>query len=108
MYYSYFFTFEFVFSHSRETVKATVFGPGVPPPTISLEEFADMEKAAAEDRAKRQAEAPKGPRRYNQLVADGDEDDLDLVDEAILEDRKWDDWKDENPRGWGNKMGKRF
>jgi hypothetical protein len=75
---------------------------------MSLEEFADIERADAEARAKAQAEAPKGPRRYNQLVADGEEDDLDLVDEAILQDRQWDDWKDNNPKGWGNKAGKRY
>ncbi len=89
-------------------MKATVFGPGIAPPTISLEEFADMEKEAAEARAKQQADAPKGPRKYAQLELDGDEDDLDLVDEATMEDRRWDDWKDDNPRGWGNKMGKRY
>lgn len=27
---------------------------------------------------------------------------------AADKDRAWDDWKDNNPRGWGNKMGKRF
>jgi hypothetical protein len=28
--------------------------------------------------------------------------------QAAEKDRAWDDWKDNNPRGWGNKMGKRF
>ncbi len=47
-------------------------------------------------------------RRYAQLVADGEEDDGALVDQATIKDREWDSWKEENPRGWGNKMGKRF
>ena len=49
-----------------------------------------------------------GTRRYAQLVADGEEDDSALVDQATVKDREWDSWKEENPRGWGNKMGKRF
>ena len=39
---------------------------------------------------------------------DGDEDKEELVDQATEKDREWDDWKDNNPRGWGNKMNKRF
>ena len=47
-------------------------------------------------------------RRYDQLRADGDEDSADLVEQAALRDREWDAWKEDNPRGSGNKMGKRF
>ena len=47
------------------------------------------------------------PRRYDQLVRDGMEDDADLVEKSAVLDRRWDDWKDENPRGGGNKMGER-
>jgi immunoglobulin-binding protein 1 len=93
---------------SRETVKATVFGDRIAPPTMSLEEFAELEVEDAQRRAQSQAEAPQGPKRYNQLLAEGEEDNIDLVDEATIQDRNWDNWKDENPRGWGNKMGKRF
>lgn len=53
-------------------------------------------------------EAPQAPRRYDQLVEDGDEDNEDLVDEATYKDRSWDDWKDANPRGIGNKKGSQF
>ena len=52
--------------------------------------------------------APKGPMRYDQLVAEGLEDDETLAEEAAYRDRAWDNWKDENPRGSGNKMGKLF
>jgi hypothetical protein len=41
-------------------------------------------------------------------VEDGDEDSEDLVDEATYKDRSWDDWKDANPRGIGNKKGSQF
>mmetsp|Transcript_15013 Transcript_15013/g.25046 ORF Transcript_15013/g.25046 Transcript_15013/m.25046 type:complete len:386 (+) Transcript_15013:2596-3753(+) len=98
---------------SRDTVKATVFGDRIAPPTMSLAEFGDAQRAEAEMRAQQQAQAEAdgaavAGRRYKQLVEDGDEDDEDLVDKAVMKDRDWDDWKDENPRGWGNKMGKRF
>lgn len=92
--------------HSRETVK--VFGTHIAPPTMSVEEFGDLQVQELQERAQREAEAPKGPRRYKQLLEEGEEDDADLVDKATEEDRRWDDWKDNNPRGWGNKMGKRF
>lgn len=45
-------------------------------------------------------------RRYEQLEKDGDEDDEELVQQAAKYDREWDDWKDANPRGSGNKANK--
>ncbi len=93
---------------SKEFVKATVFGDSIAPPTITLEEFAASEVAAAREREAAQANAPVGPRRYDALLAAGEEDDMALVDEATVEDRAWDKFKEENPKGWGNKAGKRF
>ena len=101
----------------RETIRANVFVPRMQGPTMSLEEFADQEKAAAMERSRVQAEhavSSKGAdtenesRRYAQLEADGDEDVMRLVDAATLKDREWDAWKEHNPKGWGNKAGKRF
>lgn len=101
----------------REMVRANVFVPSMEAPSMTLEEFADIEKAQAIERAKRQAESEalgKGAdtanesRRYAQLEADGDEDVTRLVDAATRNDREWDDWKEDNPKGWGNKAGKRF
>jgi hypothetical protein len=92
----------------REIIKANVFTPSMAPPTISLEEFADMEREKAIERSANESNESNITRRYNQLVADGDEDDAKLVDLATIEDRNWDDFREENPRGWGNKMGKRF
>ena len=102
---------------NREVVKAHVFVPSMQGPTMSLEEFADQEKAAAIERSRIQADniaSGKGEytenetRRYAQLEADGDEDVMRLVDAATLKDREWDTFKEHNPRGWGNKGGKRF
>jgi hypothetical protein len=53
-------------------------------------------------------DAPQGPRRYDQLVEDGDEDNEALVEESTYKDRAWDDWKDANEKGIGNKKGSQF
>lgn len=45
-----------LFVRSRETIKSNVFVPRMEGPSISLEEFGDMEKAAAMERSKKQAE----------------------------------------------------
>eukprot|EP00595_Chromulina_sp_UTEXLB2642_P000732 CAMPEP_0196764592 /NCGR_PEP_ID=MMETSP1095-20130614/6477_1 /TAXON_ID=96789 ORGANISM="Chromulina nebulosa, Strain UTEXLB2642" /NCGR_SAMPLE_ID=MMETSP1095 /ASSEMBLY_ACC=CAM_ASM_000446 /LENGTH=75 /DNA_ID=CAMNT_0042120585 /DNA_START=541 /DNA_END=768 /DNA_ORIENTATION=+ len=75
---------------------------------MSLEEYGDQVKAEAEERAKQQVDADPGIRRYKQLVDEGREDDIDLVDQATLAEREWDAFKEANPRGSGNKMGKRY
>uniref|UniRef100_A0AAV1TKC5 TAP42-like protein n=1 Tax=Peronospora matthiolae TaxID=2874970 RepID=A0AAV1TKC5_9STRA len=92
----------------RETIRSGVFRPGHRLPTMSLAEYADREVADATERQKRAQEAPQGPRRYDQLVEDGDEDDEALVEEAAYKDRVWDDWKDANEKGIGNKKGSQF
>ncbi|CAI5721178.1 unnamed protein product [Peronospora effusa] len=92
----------------RETIRSGVFKPGHRLPTMTLEEYADQEVAGAVERQKREQEPSQGPRRYDQLVEDGDEDNEALVEEAALKDRAWDDWKDANEKGIGNKKGSQF
>lgn len=89
-------------------MKTTVFGSRIAPPTMSLEEFADKEREDAIRRQEAEQDAEQGPRKYKDLLAAGEEDREDLADVATIEDRKWDAWKEENQRGSGNKMGKRF
>lgn len=96
------------FEMRREVIRTQVFQPGHRLPTMSLEEYADREYTDAVERQKREAEASQAPRRYDQLVEDGDEDDDKLLDEATYKDRAWDDFKDANPRGIGNKKGSQF
>jgi hypothetical protein len=76
---------------------------------MSLEELAEMEVEQAMERDVRQTEAQilnaRAPRRFDQLVKDGLEDDMELVEASAALDRNWDNWKDENPRGSGNKRG---
>lgn len=95
----------------RQQIAEGVFKPSWNLPTMSLEELAERERADAIARSESQKEAEARaktmPRRYEQLVKDGMEDDADLVDKSAELDRKWDEWKEENPRGSGNKMGER-
>jgi immunoglobulin-binding protein 1 len=95
----------------KEEIRSQVFRPGWNQPTMSLEELAQREVNEAMERKERQEMAEedqkKAPRRYDQLVKDGMEDNADLVDASAALDRAWDDWRAENPRGSGNKMGDR-
>mmetsp|Transcript_13976 Transcript_13976/g.19639 ORF Transcript_13976/g.19639 Transcript_13976/m.19639 type:complete len:375 (-) Transcript_13976:33-1157(-) len=95
----------------KEEIQSQVFRPGWNQPTMSLEELGEREYQEAVEREKRQKEAEAqqalAPRRYEQLVKDGLEDNADLVDASAKLDREWDKFKDENPRGSGNKMGDR-
>ncbi|GMH61248.1 hypothetical protein TrST_g12776 [Triparma strigata] len=98
---------EFVFKASA--LKNGVFRPGWNLPTMSLEELGEIEYRDAMARAEKQKEdeeANKGKaRRYEYIVRDGLEDDEDLVEKSAEEDRRWDEFKDSNKRGWGNKKG---
>lgn len=95
----------------RDEIKSKVFRPGWNQPTVSLEEFGEREYHQAIEREEKQklAEAAQlhQPKRYDDLVRDGMEDDADLVEASAKLDRDWDDWRDENPRGSGNKMANR-
>ena len=97
----------------RQQITEGVFQPSWNLPTMSLQELAERETADAMARSKSQREYEAKqkesmvPRRYEQLVRDGKEDDAHLVDASAELDRAWDDWKEENPRGSGNKMGER-
>jgi immunoglobulin-binding protein 1 len=95
----------------RDEISSGVFRPGWNLPTMTLEELGERELADAVRRAEEQryaeADAMLRPRRYDQLERDGMEDDHGLVEASARLDREWDDWKDENPRGCGNKMGER-
>ncbi len=93
----------------KETISKSIFRPSWNQPTMTLSELAEKEIQEATQRSVQQKvteeENKYKPRRYEYLVRDGLEDDEKLVDESAKVDRDWDDWKDENPRGSGNKMG---
>lgn len=70
-------------------MKASVFTSRLAP-AMSVEEYGDLVKAEYEANAKAQQEATSNGegdnsvRRYKQLLASGEEDDEQLVDEVLL------------------------
>ncbi|KAL3784689.1 hypothetical protein ACHAW5_002867 [Stephanodiscus triporus] len=96
---------------TRDAIASGVFRPGWNQPTMTLEELGERELADAMRRSEIQRISEANdiyrPRRYDQLERDGMEDDDALVEASAKLDREWDDWKEENPRGSGNKMGER-
>ena len=94
----------------RQQLADGVFQPFWRQPTKTLAELADEELADAMRRQEAEKEASKHrpARRIAQLEEEGLEDEADLVDAATQRDRDWDDWKDENPKGIGNKANKRI
>jgi len=96
---------------TREEIRNGVFRPSWNQPTMTLQELGDREVADALAREASQKEsealAMLAPRRYDRLVRDGMEDNADLVDASAVLDRDWDEFREANPRGSGNKMGER-
>lgn len=74
-----------------------VFRPSHILPTLTVEQQGAIELAQAREREAqhKQAEAEAAARR---AAAASDDDD----EEELARSRAWDDFKDDNPRGWGN------
>jgi hypothetical protein len=74
-----------------------VFQPYVPLPTISVEQQGVMElaEARAREARARESEAARAAAEAGRRSDDEDEDE-------VARARAWDDFKDDNPRGWGN------
>jgi len=97
------------FNMTRETVKAETFRPSWRQPTMSVEEYGEIEYQRAMERAKREEEHLKANPEImtgQQVHEEGLEDDEAIVDKATEKDRYWDDYKDDNPKGRG--VTKRF
>ncbi|EMG48301.1 Type 2A phosphatase-associated protein, putative (Tor signaling pathway regulator, putative) [Candida maltosa Xu316] len=78
----------FTITSQKEKLREKVFGTGQVLPSMTVEEYLDYELA----NGKMLKEEVKQDSKYS--------DEEDSEDE--LEKRRWDDWKDENPKGAGN------
>ncbi|KAG5418765.1 TAP42 [Candida metapsilosis] len=76
---------------SKSQLRNRVFGTGQVLPSMTVEEYLDYELA----NGKMMKEEVKDVKQDSDYESDED-------DEAQLEKRRWDDWKDENPKGAGN------
>ncbi|GFY81831.1 2A phosphatase associated protein of 46 kD [Actinidia rufa] len=92
-------------SSERERMAAQVFQPSYRLPTMSIEEAGlremEMMNNFQERNAKLMEEANSSWYKDNPKSRPGEEDEDD--DAAEEKARAWDDWKDDNPRGAGNK-----
>jgi hypothetical protein len=81
----------------RQIFASQVFRPDVAQPTISLAEFAEIEIESMKRKTGNESISGKGDEfsYINQRIED---------EKQELKKRAWDDWKDENPRGSGNKL----
>ena len=71
-----------------------VFQPFFELPSVTLEEFADMEVEDALERQAKQEEAEA-------MRAERDESDEEVLEEQRNKDLRMDEWKDWNPKGKG-------
>lgn len=76
---------------TKSQLRNRVFGTGQVLPSMTVEEYLDYELA----NGKMMKEEVKDVNKESDYESDED-------DEAQLEKRRWDDWKDENPKGAGN------
>mmetsp|Transcript_17921 Transcript_17921/g.34676 ORF Transcript_17921/g.34676 Transcript_17921/m.34676 type:complete len:325 (-) Transcript_17921:170-1144(-) len=81
-------------SDQRERIRAEVFRPTHTLPTYTVEQWGEIEHANMMHEQQQQ----KAAQQRNRI----EEVDDDESDEAVLKARAWDDFKDDNPRGWGN------
>ncbi|CAG8611000.1 13230_t:CDS:2 [Funneliformis mosseae] len=87
----------FVITNQREAIREQVFRPGWRLPTMTIDEYLEQE-AARGNIISGGGQTPK-----NKEIDDNDEH---AIDEETLKAREWDEFKDANPRGWGNRMRK--
>ena len=82
----------------RDRWRQNVFKPYVPLPTLTVEQQGEIELREARAREAKHAEAEAAKRAKEAARRSDDEDD----DEEVAKARAWDEFKDDNPRGWGN------
>lgn len=71
------------------------------PTTMTMEEFAEMQMKHMHEHQEK-AELHE----HKKKMEDDDIDKDSVADKQTMKDREWDDWKDDHPKGSGNRMGK--
>lgn len=69
------------------------------PTEMTIEEFGELQK-------KRMEEEERKHKEHEQNKSDSDSDKEEVDEKKKKKAREWDDWKDEHPKGSGNRMGK--
>ncbi|KAG0048469.1 hypothetical protein BGZ83_006585 [Gryganskiella cystojenkinii] len=87
----------FVITNKKTEMMKGVFRPGHSLPTMSIEEYLDQEI----ERGNFLSGGTEEPKKK-----EADDNDFEAVDAETVKARNWDDFKDDNPKGWGNKGGR--
>ncbi|KAJ2084422.1 Type 2A phosphatase-associated protein 42 [Coemansia sp. RSA 988] len=89
----------FVLTNDRQRIKDGVFRPGWALPTMSVDEYLQQEQE--------RGNIISGGGKEPEPKAEIDDNDHDALDAEVMKQREWDDFKDDNPKGWGNRGGNR-
>ncbi|KAG0317563.1 hypothetical protein BG000_004517 [Podila horticola] len=87
----------FMITNKRNEMMKGVFRPGHNLPTMTIEEYLDQEI----ERGNFLSGGTEEPKKK-----EADDNDDAAVDAETLKAREWDNFKDDNPKGWGNKGGR--
>ncbi|CAG8444073.1 9670_t:CDS:2 [Ambispora leptoticha] len=87
----------FIITNKREAIQKEVFRPGWRLPTMTVDEYLQQEM----ERGNIISGGGKIPEKK-----EIDDNDESAIDAATYKAREMDEFKDANPRGWGNRMGK--
>ena len=88
----------FTILDKRTQMQKGVFRPGHNLPTMSIDEYLEEEQ--------RRGGIIEGGGNANAPQAEPDEDNMDLVDEATMKARNWDEFVEANPKGAGNTLNR--
>ncbi|KAJ1961392.1 Type 2A phosphatase-associated protein 42 [Dipsacomyces acuminosporus] len=89
----------FVLTNDRQRIKQGVFKPGWALPTMTVDEYLKQEQ----ERGNIISGGGKEPDAKPEI----DDNDHEALDKETMKQREWDDFKDDNPKGWGNRGGNR-
>ncbi|KAJ1940675.1 Type 2A phosphatase-associated protein 42, partial [Linderina pennispora] len=89
----------FVLTNSRQHIKDSVFRPGWALPTMTVDQYLQQEQ----ERGNIISGGGKEPDAKPEI----DDNDYDAQDAETMKQREWDDFKDNNPKGMGNRGGNR-
>ncbi|KAJ1995822.1 Type 2A phosphatase-associated protein 42 [Coemansia spiralis] len=89
----------FVLTNDRQRIKDGVFRPSWALPTMTVDEYLQQEK----ERGNIISGGGKEPDEKPEI----NDNDHEALDAETMKQRDWDDFKDDNPKGWGNRGGNR-
>ncbi|KAF9093196.1 hypothetical protein BGX29_000654 [Mortierella sp. GBA35] len=87
----------FMITNKRTEMMKGVFRPGHSLPTMTIEEYLDQEM----ERGNFLSGGTEEPKKK-----EADDNDEEAINAETIKARNWDDFKDDNPKGWGNKGGR--